>query len=99
MPGFTLVSIGLAVLSAMWVIERVFEVNLHVNRFVDAALEWPRALWVMLALTAIAAVYQEVERRAGRLLPAVAHDSLRGVSTAEDEEDQEPEGAEPVLQS
>jgi hypothetical protein len=99
MPGFTLVSIGLAVLSAMWVIERVFEVNLHVNGFVDAALEWPRALWVMLALTAIAAVYQEIERRAGRLLPAVAHDSLRGVSTAEDEEDQEPEGAEPVLQS
>lgn len=99
MPAFTLVSIGLAVLSGMWVIERVFEVNLRINGAVDAVLEWPRALWVMLALTAIAAVYQEVERRAGRLLPAVAHDSLRGVSTAEDEEDQEPEGAEPVLQS
>ena len=94
MPAFTLVSIGLAVVSGLWVIERVFEVNLHINGFVDAVLEWPRALWAMLALTAIAAVYQEVERRSGRLLPTVAHDSLRG----EEEEDQESEDAEPVLQ-
>ena len=98
MPAFTVVSVGLAVLSGMWVIERVFEVNLRINGFVDAVLEWPRALWVMLALTAVAAVYQEVERRAGRLLPVAGHDSLGGVSSADEEEDQEPQDAEPALQ-
>jgi hypothetical protein len=97
-PAFTVVSVGLAAVSALWVIERVFEVNLGINGLVDRAIEWPRALWGMLALTAIAAVYQEVERRAGRLLPVVAHDSLRGVSPSSDWEDQESEDAPPVLQ-
>jgi len=97
-PAFTVVSVGLAAVSGLWVIERVFEVNLHINGLVDRAIEWPRALWGMLALTAIAAVYQEIERRAGRLLPVVAHDSLRGVSPSSDWEDQESEDAPPVLQ-
>jgi hypothetical protein len=98
MPAFTIISVGLAVLSGIWIIERLFERDLRVNDAVDAALSWPRALWVMLALTAIAAVYQEIERRAGRLLPTVAHDSLRGVEPP-DEEQQEPDpDNEPVLQ-
>ena len=89
MPAFTIVSVGLAVVSGIWVIERVFEVDLRVSAAVDAALEWPRSLWVMLGLTAIAAVYQEYERRAGRLLPVVDHDSWRGVEPADDDEAQD----------
>ena len=96
MPAFTLVSIGLAIISGIWVIERIFERDLGVNRLVDSALKWPRAFWVMLGLTALAAVYQEYERRTGKLLPVVEHDSLRGVEPADDE-DREPD-AEPVLQ-
>ncbi len=98
MPAFTIVSVGLAVVSGIWVIERVFEVDLRVSAAVDAALEWPRSLWVMLGLAALAAAYQEYERRAGRLLPVVGHDSLRGVEPADEYEDPEPE-REPVLQS
>jgi hypothetical protein len=102
MPGFIVVSVGLAMLSGIWMIERAFERNFKINGYVDATLEWPRALWVMLGLTALAAVYQAYERRAGRLLPAVARDSLRGVEPADetdqaDQEDQQP-NAEPVLQ-
>ncbi len=97
MPAFTIVSAGLAIVSGIWMLERVFELDLRINGAVDAALQWPRALWVMLGLTALAAVYHEYERRAGRLLPVVEHDSLRGVEPTDDDQDQQPD-AEPVLQ-
>jgi hypothetical protein len=75
MPLFVVSSIVLAVVSSIWIVERVFERDLGINRFVDAALEWPRALWVMVVVTALAAVYQGVERRAGRLLPVGERDT------------------------
>ena len=90
-PAITFVSVGLAIVSGIWVIERIFERDLGINDAVDAALYWPRALWVMLGLTSIAAVYQEYERRAGRLLPVVDHVSWRGVEPADDEEMQDRE--------
>lgn len=97
-PAFTMVSVGLAIVSGIWVIERVFERNFGISGAVDAALEWPRSLWVMLGLSVLAAAYQEYERRAGRLLPVVQHDSLRGVEPAEVERYQEPDvDAESVL--
>ena len=69
MPFFTVVSIVLASISAVWVVERIFEWDLGINRAVDAALEWPRVLWVMIGVTAVAAAYRQHEQRAGRLLP------------------------------
>ena len=90
-PAITIVSVGLAIVSGIWVIERIFERDLGINDAVDAALYWPRALWAMLGLTALAVVYQEYERRAGRLLPVVDHDSWRGVEPADDEEMQDRE--------
>ncbi len=69
MPLFYVVSVLLAVLSSVWIVERLFELDAGINSLVDATLEWPRALWVMAFATAVAAVYYEVERRAGRLLP------------------------------
>jgi len=96
MPAFTIVSIGLAIVSSIWMIERIFEQDLRINRAVDAALEWPRAFWVMLGLTALAAIYQEYERRAGKLLPVAEHDSVRGVEPAEDEDVQDEHDEEPA---
>ncbi len=98
MPAFTIVSIGLAVISGIWVIERVFEQDLGINDGVENALAWPRAFWVMLGLTALAAVYQQYEKRKGRLLPVVEHDSLLGEEPDDADDDQESE-IEPVLQA
>ncbi len=75
LPLFYGLSVLLAVLSSVWIVERVFEVDVGINRLVDATLEWPRALWVMLGVTSIAALYYEVERRSGRLLPVGEGDS------------------------
>jgi len=95
---FTVVSIGLAAVSSVWVVERIFELDLRVSKLVDEGLEWPRALWIMLALTVVAAAYHEYEKRAGRLLPV----GERGRSTNDvtDQSDPEPKvDAEPALQS
>ena len=69
MPLFSAISIGLAVLSTIWVFERLFEIDLWVNRGVDRVLEWPRAFYAMAFLTLLAAVYHVWESRRGRLLP------------------------------
>lgn len=88
MPAFNIVSVVLAVLSGMWVIERVFEQNLKINGGIETVLQWPRALWVMLVLTVLAAIYQEIERRAGRLLPVGEPDELFSGEPAGDDQDE-----------
>jgi len=96
MPLFYFVSILLAVVSSIWIVERVFELDLGINGAVEFALEWPRALWSMIVVTAIAAGYREVERRAGRLLPV----GERGAdATAVQDEDDDVTDAEPVVVS
>ena len=92
MPLFYVVSVALAVLSSVWIVERVFEVDAGINRLVDATLEWPRALWVMVVLTAVAAIYFEIERRADRLLPVGRRESDEPV----EEPDQEAADEEPA---
>ena len=92
MPFFTVVSVGLAAVSSVWVVERVFDLDLRVSKVVDAGLEWPRALWVMLALTGVAAAYHEYEKRAGRLLPVGERN--RSDDDVQDQSDPEPQ-AEP----
>ncbi len=62
-------SIGLTVVSGLWIVERLAEVELHINGAVNRVLLWPRSLYVMIAVTVVAAVYQEFESRRGRLLP------------------------------
>jgi len=100
MPLFTLVSLALAAVSAVWIVERVFELDLKINRAVDEALQWPRAFWVMLALTAAAAVYHQVEQRRGRLLPVGRRDTDADVADdADDGPDPDAEtDVEPALQ-
>jgi hypothetical protein len=94
---FTVVSIGLAAVSSVWVVERIFELDLRVSKVVDEGLAWPRALWIMLALTIVAAAYHEYEKRAGRLLPV--GERHRSADDVEDQSDPESKaGAEPALQ-
>jgi hypothetical protein len=68
-PAMYLGSSLLAVLSGMWVIERVFETDLNINGGIDAVLLWPRSFYAMIVLTAIAAAYRQFEASRGRLLP------------------------------
>ena len=62
-------SVLLAVMSTMWMIERVFETDLNINGGIESLLLWPRSLWAMIIVTAIVAGYREFESRNGRLLP------------------------------
>ena len=68
-------SVMLAILAGMWVIERVFENDLNINGGIDAVLQWPRSLVVMVIVTALAAAYRQMEDTAGRLLPVGEEDA------------------------
>lgn len=69
MPMFYVTSVGLAIVSALWIVERVAEVDLNITGAVNRTLEWPRSLYVAIALTVVAAAYRAIEERRGRLLP------------------------------
>lgn len=63
-------SVALAAISFGWLIERLFEVDLSVNRFVDPLVVWPRSFVLIMVGTVAAAGVYAVEQRAGRLLAA-----------------------------
>ncbi len=73
-PFFVIASAALAALSSVWVIERLFEVDLGLNRFVDAAIEWPRSLVLVAIGTALIAVYVWWEASNDRLVRPGAPD-------------------------
>ena len=60
-------SVILAIVSIGWMIERVFELDLGINDFVEPLLRFPRALVPVVVLTAAAALWYRRERAAGRL--------------------------------
>ncbi len=92
LPLFWTASGALAILSLTWVYERVAEVEVGVNEWVDRVILWPRSLYVMIALTALAGVYHLVERRAGRLLPTASeHASGSDDRTFDDSDDSDDE--------
>ncbi len=86
LPLMYAASIGLAVMSSLWVVERVFELNLGFNGAIDRALLWPRSLVIVVALTAVAVVYRRLEERRGRLLPLPAADDAEEASDQDDRE-------------
>jgi hypothetical protein len=88
MPFMYTASISLAVMSSLWVVERVFEVEFGFNGAIDKALQWPRSLFVVIALTVIVVIYRQIEEQRGRLLPLVLPES-DDASEASDEEDRE----------
>ena len=69
LPVMYIASIGLAVMASLWVIERLFEVDMGFNDLVDKVLLWPRSLFVVIALTIVAAIYRQIEEQRGALLP------------------------------
>lgn len=69
LPAFFTVSAALAVLSGLWILERVFELDFSINGAVNRVLEWPRSLWGAAVFTVVAATYRGYEARRGRLLP------------------------------
>ena len=73
LPLFTIASLLLAAISLGWMYERVLEVDLGINGFVEPFFEFPRILIPVAVGTVVAAGIEQFERRAGRLIPA--HDS------------------------
>ncbi len=67
-PFFVVSTLVLAAISLVWVFERSLELDVGIDRFVDAAVVWPRSLWFCILGTGIAAAIYEWERRNGRLV-------------------------------
>jgi hypothetical protein len=84
----------LATLSLIWVYERVFETELGVNGLVDRVILWPRSLWAMMLVTAVAAAIYAFERRRGALLPTASAHAETDVPAADESDSADPD---PVL--
>jgi hypothetical protein len=75
LPMFYAASVGLAVLSLLWVVERVGEVDLNFNGAVDRIIAWPRSLIAMTVLFVLSVAYRQFEASRGRLLPLGSADA------------------------
>ncbi len=73
-PFFVVASIGLAVISVGWMIERLFSVDLAVSSAIDPFVEWPRSGISIAVLTVIAAAVHLWEKHRGRLLPVAGEE-------------------------
>jgi hydrogenase/urease accessory protein HupE len=70
-------SVALALVALGWALERVFDLESSVSTLVDPVLDWPRSLYIAIALTAIAAVMYWYERSNEELLPLPADEPER----------------------
>jgi len=68
-PFLVTFSLVLAIVSFIWIIERVFEVDAGINDGILAAVRWPRSFFLAIVFTAVAAGLQQRERNRGALLP------------------------------
>ena len=68
-PFFVVSSIGLAVISLGWMIERIFEVDLKVSRAVEPLVDWPKSVAYVMVFSAICLGAFLVERAGNRLIP------------------------------
>lgn len=68
-PLFLATSLVLAAVSLIWTVERVFEQDFGISRYVEEAIEWPRVLVPILVFTIAAASLYRREAAADRLLP------------------------------
>lgn len=61
---------GVLMLAALgWFVDRVFGLDVGVDRVVDVLLAWPRPLWIVVLVTLVAIGYYKIEASAGRLVP------------------------------
>ena len=86
LPMMYIASVGLAVMASLWVVERLFEVDMGFNDLVDKVLLWPRSLFVVIVLTIAVVIYRQIEAQRGALLPLPESDEP---STDTDTEDRE----------
>ena len=83
--GFFLISTSvLAVISSVWVVERLFEQDVGLNRIVDATVKWPRAFWLCVVATILIAIFVLWERRNGRLVATGPPDNDAGDAGSDD---------------
>lgn len=68
-PLFVIFSLLLTAVALIWTIERLFDTDLGINDYVDPVFEWPRILFYIAGLTAVAGGYFLNERNSERLLP------------------------------
>lgn len=94
LPLMYATSLALAALSLTWVYERVSENEVGINGLVDRVILWPRSLWVMTAVTGVAAVIYVVERRRDELLPT-ASAYAAAQTTDDDASNEESDQADP----
>jgi len=68
-PILVISSLGLAALSGVWVVERVFEVDAGINDIILKVVYWPRSFWVAMVFTGIAAAVRQIAVERDGLLP------------------------------
>ena len=68
-PILVVSSLGLAALSGVWVVERVFEVDAGINDLILKVVYWPRSFWVAMVFTGIAAAVRQIAVERDGLLP------------------------------
>ncbi len=68
-PFFVAVSLLLAGVSVLWMVERLFETDVGINAYVDPVFVWPRVVYYIAAFTMMAAALFLFERSNGRLIP------------------------------
>jgi hypothetical protein len=72
-PVFVAGSIGLAIISLIWAVERIFEFDTGITDLILRVLAWPRVLILIAIATVVAAALYQREKSAGQL-EAVAGD-------------------------
>lgn len=80
--GFRVGSVALAGVAFIWMLERIFEADYKINKFIDPLVEVPRAYFAMAVVTAAAWGWREFERRQGLLRDAAEE------PTPKDDEDE-----------
>jgi hypothetical protein len=98
-PLFVGASVVLCGLSLGWLIERAFVVDLGMSTFVDPIVEWPRALFFVVALTVLCAGVRTWEDRRGRLLPVFTPAVLAQVASEAASHQVDSGAAEPATAS
>ncbi len=71
-PFFTAASVIMSTIALVWMVERLGEIDVGISTLVDPVFVWPRILFIVIALTLVAAAAFQVEAGSGRLLPTMA---------------------------
>ncbi len=71
-PFFVGASVIMSAIALVWMVERLAEMDLGISTIIDPIFVWPRILFIVIALTLVAAASFQVEAGSSRLLPTVA---------------------------